>query len=597
MILFQLNPTCTPSQHRIDSDYMTNQSEFKPINHLSESFLTNQLAEYSPTKHPVLHTRQYHSTGISPANADSPENDLYRTGYTVNGTNESKSPSLNSQAESGDETGSQTSSGSPVQARLVADGVSVLYSAPAPPLIPPHHTNFNHEQDHEFTSGLEEEERDEFDEFLEKVKSASPIRRCETSSASLPVSWYSSRDSMISPHQPNSLQSDDYAPQIMTEDYVASPQPSTQSSLSSSAFYTTFLPDRDLNSSEVGGLDLEDSQVGIVENEYTIVEYSDPSCQEDEDVYWAERREEGTSTAESLEPRIEERNWKSNSGLADIKDFWEKKVPKNQQYVKYASDSNICEMSGAPENGLRNIPKDKDFSSRDGSESSERSGFEDHIYCRIDEVQEPRYPAPGFQESGFFSYDQYGYYDNVIPEEPSDYEDSLLEPEHVSRVPVRSQSEWQVNEKNDSQLSYSDGVNLPVKPRPSSKYTDPKQAMAKSVASELEQLANRRPVKSAAFLNGHSTPKDHVTLITIGSDPPPTIPSKPAKLRLKFNQEPQFGSVNDLRRAFEEGRRAQESRGTVNLNPNPTTNSASARVKEDMVILTFSGILSSLWLG
>ena len=164
---------------------------------------------------------------------------------------------------------------------------------------------------------------------------------------------------------------------------------------------------------------------------------------------------------------------------------------------------------------------------------------------------------------------------------------------YVSRVPVRSQSEWQVNGKNESQLGCSNGVNLPVNPRP--KYTDPKQAMAKSVASELEQLANRRPVKSATFLNGHATPKDHVTLITIGSDPPPTVPSKPAKLRLKFNQEPQFGSVNDLRRAFEEGRRAKESRGTVNINPNPTTNSTSARVKEDLVILTFSGILSSLW--
>ena len=511
-------------------------------------------------------------------------NNLYRSDFSMNSTN--LSTSLHGQTESGDETASQTSSGSPVQARLVADGVSVLYSAPAPPLIPPQQNLYSHNNQNGFES-VEEEERDEFDDFIEKVKSASPIRRCETSSASLPVSWYSSRDSLISPSaQPNSLQSEDYAPQIMTEDYVASPEPSTQSSLSSSAFYSTFLPDRDFNSSEVG-LDL-DGQVGIVENEYTIVEYSDPSCQEDEDVYWAERREGAftASTEDNREVRVEQRSWKSNSGLADMKELLEKKTVKNNQYVKYASDSNICEMSGAPENGLRNIPKDKDFSSREGSESSEQSGFEDHIYCRIDEVQAPKYSAAGYDESGFFSYDQYGYYDNVIPEEPSDFEDSVLEPDHVSRVPVRSPSDWQIHQKSVSQHGVDKGVSMMVNQRP--------EVASRSVAADLERLASRRPV------NGDRTVKDHVTLITIGSsDPPPPTSTKPGRLNLPFNQEPRFGSVHDLRRAFEKGIISEEARKAASVNPNlPNhTNPASSRVKEDLVILTFSGILSSLWLG
>ena len=318
-----------------------------------------------------------------------------------------------------------SSPGTPVQAKLAAGGVNVLYSAPAPPLIPPDHDVLY---------------QGDFDEFECKVKSSSPIRRSETSSASLPISWYSSRDSLLccSPPGPLSLHTPDYAPQIMTEEYIpsppsSSPRPSSSSpplscsSLSSSALYTSYIPDKDLKPSEVE----------IIETGYTILEFSDP--------------EPDYSEPFQVEDLCAERAWKSNGGLSDIKEFWERRA--TSQYVKYASDSNICDASSmALENGLRNIPKDKDFSSAGEGTESEAEGFEDHIYCRIQDVNGSR--APVGTESGFFSYEQYGYYNNIIPEEPSDYEDSWIEPKHINLISVpQSRSPMESGSENIQDLA------------------------------------------------------------------------------------------------------------------------------------------------
>lgn len=409
----------------------------------------------------------------------------------------------------------------------------MIYSAPAPPLIPPDHDDLYLE---------------DFDELLDKVACSSPIRRCETSSASLPISWYSSRDSLLccSPSAPISLNTPDFAPQIMTDEYVPSPPsssspspssspslssspPPTCSSLSSSAMYTTYIPDRDLNPSEVE----------IIENEYTILEYSDIEPEYSEPV------QENT-----------ERAWKSNTGLSDIKEFWERINPSRSQYVKYASDSNICDAS-ALENGLRNIPKDKDFSSAGEGTESEAEGFEDHIYCRIQDV--PGVRAPGGIESGFFSYEQYGYYDNVIPEEPSDYEDSWTEPTHINLISVpQSKSETE------------------------------------SIAEEIQDSDSIVSIQS-----------DHVTLISIEPEPslnnlkPRTMISltNPGKQKNITNQtnprlgepsgNPRMGSVKDLRRLFENGFSGAPS------NPAPRKPAPINLTSDSVILLMDEGCLGS----
>ena len=401
-----------------------------------------------------------------------------------------------------------SSRGGPVAARLMLDGVSVLYKAPAPPLINPTH-DIIHFND------------DDIGAFIEKVKGSSPMRRSDTSSASLPFSWFSSRDSLdCQGPEPISLQSEDYAPQIMTEDYVASPVTSPDySTASSSAFYTTFLPDRDLNSSEVGVLSLD--EVEIVENEYTILESSSEQSEND---------------YESVLGDPVLRAWKSNSGLADVKAFWETKG--SSPNVKYASDSNICENSTTLENGLRNIPKDKEFSSCDDSlSSSEPSGFEDHIYARIDEVvQVARYPTSGFEESGFFSYDHHRYYDNVIPEEPSDFE-----------------------EETEKEETEEDGVE-DFKAAEVEPWTEPRHINLISVTQNHDYSSTS---ESGDRTEAQPRAQKHVTLITIDSNP--TNQTNPRDLG--YSREPQrFGSVKDLARAFEIG---PLSTGSGPLKPGP----------------------------
>ena len=81
----------------------------------------------------------------------------------------------------------------PIEAKLVADGVSVLYKAPPPPMF---------DSSCDFLLNTEDAKdefiRGELDEFREKVASASPMRRSETSSVSLGMTWCSSsRDSLL----------------------------------------------------------------------------------------------------------------------------------------------------------------------------------------------------------------------------------------------------------------------------------------------------------------------------------------------------------------------------------------------------------------
>ena len=441
------------------------------------------------------------------------------------------------------------SPGTPVKAKLAADGVNVIYSAPAPPLIPPDHDDLY---------------REDFDEFLDKVACSSPIRRCETSSASLPISWYSSRDSLLccSPSAPISLNTPDFAPQIMTDEYVPSPPssssspspssspslssspPPTCSSLSSSVMYTTYIPDRDLNPSEVE----------IIENEYTILEYSDIEPEYSEPVQ-----------------ENSQRAWKSNTGLSDIKEFWERLNPSRSQYVKYASDSNICDAS-ALENGLRNIPKDKDFSSAGEGTESEAEGFEDHIYCRIHDV--PGVRAPGGIESGFFSYEQYGYYDNVIPEEPSDYEDSWTEPTHINLISVpQSKSE---DGSIAEEIHDSDSI--------------------VSIHSDHVTLISVEPESNLINLK----PRTMISLTNPDKQKNKTNQTNPTNLDYVTNQinqtnllleepsgNPRLGSVKDLRRLFENGFSGAPS------NPAPRKPAPINLTSDSVILLMDEGCLGS----
>ena len=433
--------------------------------------------------------------------------------------------------------------GVPVEARLVLDGVSVLYKAPAPPLINPNQDVISFPEDEDINA------------FIERVKGASPMRRSDTSSASLPFSWFSSRSSVdveeAEGAEPISFQSDDYAPQIMTEEYVASPHLTStdcsSGSSSAAAFYSTFVPDRDLDSAEADALNLD--EVAIVENEYTILEATSEPDQSENDY-------------ESFQGEPFLRAWKSNSGLTDIKAFWETRVSANSnQKVKYASDSNICDNLTALENGLRNIPKVKEFSSAEESvSSSEPSGFEDHIYARIDEIQPqvPRYPTLGFEESGFFSYENHRYYDNVIPEEPSDFEEENTEDEVGEDV---------LGEVEDSDNYYWRRPNL------AEAWSEPRHINLISVTQKHQSYAMASaasiypsPREDSAVvddIDASRTPKNqssfvqkHVTLITI--DDNHANPTNPRDLDFSFkgshgSEPPTFGSVKDLARAFESG--------------------------------------------
>jgi hypothetical protein len=369
----------------------------------------------------------------------------------------------------------------PIQARLVAGGVSVTYRAPAPPLITAADVpilHYDQEDESDELQGPESRTDQELADFLAKVKGVSPLlgRRSDTSSASLPVSpWQSSRDSLLiavnSPaggggsgynscgddllqqsgrssgshnieadyvidgsglRGPASLTSEDFEPQIMTEDCVMvmsssrvhgqSSTESPTSSLSSTAgllLYTSFIPD---------------AEVTVIENEFTMMELSPK-----------QHRDEGSTTIDSFESQeVMEyecnnnnnleygRAWRSTTSVAEIKAFWEARAGM-PPLVKASSESNLFETGcQPPENGLREILKDTEFTSGEEEDEEEEVEGEEEKHFGEKSVEEKAYHVgkhvsgphyrqqQQYEESGFYSYD----YDNVIPEEPSDYEDS-----------------------------------------------------------------------------------------------------------------------------------------------------------------------------
>ena len=100
-----------------------------------------------------------------------------------------------------------------------------------------------------------------------------------------------------------------------------------------------------------------------------------------------------------------EKNWTSTIRLPSLLDFWERRNQETK-FKKYASESNICHNEAPPENGLRKIPRDKNFTSceeslNEESDYSVRSGYEDHIYEEVSPVARAR----NNEESGFFSYE------------------------------------------------------------------------------------------------------------------------------------------------------------------------------------------------
>merc|ERR1719270_1631763 len=162
----------------------------------------------------------------------------------------------------------------PLAAKLKADSVSVSYQVPGPPLIPKHDASSRY-------SDLDE---DDYSQFLLRVRNTFPttngdsLKRSDTSSATLPVTWSSSSidrkssesesspfgsgspDSILedSSQSPQSIQGpvillgENFEPQVMTEDCqpcpreYSSPSTSQSSSNSGSMFYATFIPDSQL---------------------------------------------------------------------------------------------------------------------------------------------------------------------------------------------------------------------------------------------------------------------------------------------------------------------------------------------------------------
>ena len=327
------------------------------------------------------------------------------------------------EANDDDALATLTPSPPPISAKLRADGVCVSYQVPGPPLI----------------SQIDDEE---FDKFMTNVRNSCPaisgdsLRRSDTSSATLPVTWSSSsldkkfsesegsspttgtssQDSLLnySPppvlaqaQGPVMLLGENFEPQVMTEDCqpcpreYSSPSTSQSSSTSGSMFYATFIPDSQVRS-------LHTDEVSIVCNEFTQIETDSHSGQTS-----SSSSTESGDSEEILaikEPNIVEKNWTSTIRLPSLLDFWERR---NQEakFKKYASESNICHDEAPPENGLRKIPRDKNFTSceeslNEDSDYSVRSGYEDHIYEEVSPATcSGRGRAVNNEESGFFSYE------------------------------------------------------------------------------------------------------------------------------------------------------------------------------------------------
>ena len=352
-----------------------------------------------------------------------------------------------------------------LNARLKTDGVCVSYQEPLPPQI---------------SEEEEEEEGDEsYQEFLTKVKNScsmltGSLMRSDTSSATLPVTWSSSsldlspessQDSLgklastatgssssPGPASPATVQGpvillgDNFDPQVMTEDYQVCPpvysSSSTSASLSTSEsgsmFYASFIPDRCL---------VED-EVSIVCNGFTQIETDSHHTTASESEEQQEQQEEPVMA----EMVGKEKAWTSSVKLPTLLDFWERRN-KESQFKKYASESNICKNQELPENGLRKIPKEKYFTSceesfNEESDYSVRSGYEDHIYQRI-ETDTTATKRTGDtlpqEESGFFSYENTN--TSKSPEKikhrsnGSYYEDDLSDPTYAcinwSRASIR----------------------------------------------------------------------------------------------------------------------------------------------------------------
>ncbi len=354
----------------------------------------------------------------------------------------------------------------------------MTYRAPAPPLITPADVpilHYDHEEEEE-DGGAALGRDAELAAFLARVKSASPLatRRSDTSSASLPVSpWLSSRDSLLlalsSPGggavgghscsdgdeddvdgRPTSLTSEDFEPQIMTEDCavvavgvsvtsslsplrssstdsVASSTRTAGSSASSGGhvYYSSYIPDR---------------EVVIVENEFTRFQPApsvlpgsgrSSTCSEVRDFDDKDKMSLGYDTLEDgggkRHQEYYSRAWHYNSA-AEMKAFWEARA--GQVLIKASSESNIFEHGRQPpENGLREIPRDREYTS--GEEEEEEEEYQ------VDELRRSFLSQPYYEESGFYSYG----YDNVIPEEPSDFEDSWTSDtaRHISLIAVGHQ--------------------------------------------------------------------------------------------------------------------------------------------------------------
>ena len=348
-----------------------------------------------------------------------------------------------------------TPSPPPISAKLRADGVCVSYQVPGPPLI----------------SQIDE---DEFDKFLTNVRNSCPtisgdsLRRSDTSSATLPVTWSSSsldkkfseseeeeeessptagsssQDSLLNYSPPPVLSSlaqgpvmllgENFEPQVMTEECqpcpreYSSPSTSQSSSTSGSMFYATFIPD-----SQLRGLNTD--EVSIVCNEFTQIETDSHSGQ---------TSSSSTGDSEEIlaakESNIVEKNWTSTIRLPSLLDFWERRNHQENKFKKYASESNICHNEAPPENGLRKIPRDKNFTScedslNDDSDYSVRSGYEDHIYEEVSPVSgQEQKRARNNEESGFFSYENPSLYrsdGNRVEEENSNDDHPDESTEHL----------------------------------------------------------------------------------------------------------------------------------------------------------------------
>jgi hypothetical protein len=474
----------------------------------------------------------------------------------------------------------------PVHARLVAGGISVTYRAPAPPLITPAdvpilHYDHEEEEDGGYRGDGAALGRDtELADFLARVKSASPLatRRSDTSSASLPVSpWLSSRDSLLlalsSPGgggavasdgdeddgRPASLTSEDFEPQIMTEDcavvvvdVTSSPLRSSTDSVASSTrtagssassgghvYYSSYIPDR---------------EVVIVENEFTRFQPA-PSAlpggsvrsSTDSEVRDCHDDEEKISLGyDNLEDggggkRHQEyysRAWHYNSA-AEMKAFWEAHA--GQVLIKASSESNIFEHGRQPpENGLREIPRDREYTS--GEEEEEEEEGEEY---QVDELRRSFLCQPYYEESGFYSYG----YDNVIPEEPSDFEDSWTSDtaRHISLIAVGHQHNSsphslihieEPEEEGDLVGQSSDDNDhvtvISVEPPPPvAASTNNSYRTAAAVLTPTTKITNNIPHRRAHAINNSGTAVDEERRQLLSPPPPFRC------------------SVKDLRRMFE----------------------------------------------